>query len=134
MRFAEDYEIYLRLARTHELHYHGELVAEYREHGANMSNNYRGMLAGVFQALDAQEAWVGQDLALRRAIAQGRRTARIHNDAWPRLSRLGEHVRAGRWLRACASALVILIRYPDLFLPLVATRVRRKLWSQDIPA
>jgi hypothetical protein len=39
---------------------------------------------------------------------------------------------AGRWLRACGSAVVILVRYPNLLLPLIVTRVRRKLWSQDI--
>jgi hypothetical protein len=37
---SEDYEMHLRIARDHPVHYHGEEVAEYRRrHGANMTGN-----------------------------------------------------------------------------------------------
>lgn len=127
MHFAEDYELYLRLAREKEIHCHGEVVVEYRLHGTNMSRNHQGMLAGVLRALDAQEKWVRGHPALRRALRKGRRDARRREDGEPGLVRLSEDVRAGRWLRAGGGAFVLLLKYPRLFLRLLGHRLRRAL-------
>jgi glycosyltransferase involved in cell wall biosynthesis len=122
---AEDYELYLRLARTHAWACHGELIAEYRQHDANMSLNSRGMLTGNLRALADQEAWIGGDLLLRRALAAGRRNAWLMHDAAPRLDRLGQEIRARRWLAAIRLAVPFFVRYPRLFLSAVARRLRR---------
>jgi SAM-dependent methyltransferase len=53
-RSCEDYELYMRIARTGVIVSHPTLVAEYRSHGANMSRNHRFMLATALRALDAQ--------------------------------------------------------------------------------
>jgi glycosyltransferase involved in cell wall biosynthesis len=125
MRHAEDYDLYLRLVREHGMYCHGELVAEYRLHGANMSSDHRGMLLGVLQALDAQETWVRGNPALRRAWRRGRRDAWRRYDGEPRLMRLGGQLRAGQRFRALANAATLLIRYPGLLLPVVARRIGR---------
>src|SRR5690606_2420866 len=36
LRGCEDWDMYLRLAREHPAHDHGERVAEYRKHGSNV--------------------------------------------------------------------------------------------------
>ena len=127
LRFAEDYGLYLCLARQLEVHCHGQLVGEYRIHGANMSHNHQGMLAGVLQALEMQEEWLGDDPVLRRALRKGRRTVRLFQDGEPRVARLAEHVHAGHWLRAIGSASVLLLKYPELLLRVVTGRIRRGL-------
>lgn len=127
LRHAEDYELYLRLARKHPSYCHQELIAEYRLHDANMSSNHAGMLLGMLTALDAQRAWIGNDAKLRRALARGMRDARQCYDAEPRLERLREHVRARRWVDATACSAALLMKYPRLALQVMARRARRSL-------
>jgi glycosyltransferase involved in cell wall biosynthesis len=45
LKRCEDYDVYLRLARTSPLASHANTVAEYRWHGGNMSANHRQMLS-----------------------------------------------------------------------------------------
>src|SRR5262249_2515667 len=101
---VEDYELYLRLARDHESFCHGKLIAEYRQHDANMSSNHEGMLRGMLATLDRQDRWIGNDSVLRQALARGRRNAHEQYDWEPRMERLRSHLRARQWLRATACA------------------------------
>jgi glycosyltransferase involved in cell wall biosynthesis len=39
LRAFEDYDLYLRIAKRFPVFHHGELIAEYRRHGANASGN-----------------------------------------------------------------------------------------------
>lgn len=122
--FSEDYEMYLRLVRSHEAWCHRQIVAEYRIHRANMSNNHAGMLVGNLRALDQQERWVGSDPALRRALREGRRNAWVDQDGSGRLVELSGHLRARRWLRAVRSGILLLYKYPRLFLPVLFRRAK----------
>ena len=70
---AEDYDLYLRLARDGAAGRHGAVVAEYRIHGANMSADSALMLRGVLAVLDKQEPWVRGDAERERALGDGRR-------------------------------------------------------------
>jgi SAM-dependent methyltransferase len=45
LKRCEDYDVYLRMARTAPLASHANAVAEYRWHGGNMSSNHREMLS-----------------------------------------------------------------------------------------
>jgi glycosyltransferase involved in cell wall biosynthesis/SAM-dependent methyltransferase len=47
LRRCEDYDVYLRLARSLPVASHPQIVAEYRWHGSNMSSNHREMLGWV---------------------------------------------------------------------------------------
>ena len=122
---SEDYEMYLRVARRYPTWSHQELIAEYRVHGANMSGNHRGMLAGNLLALDRQLAFVRSDPALLRALWEGRRLAWEREDCGPRLDQLGRDVRGGRWFAALGGGLALLYKYPRKFLPILLRRTIR---------
>jgi hypothetical protein len=124
-RFSEDYELYLRMAQRYDSWCHEELIAEYRLHGANMSRDHRGMLAGTLLALARQETFVGSDSTLRRALREGRRLTWEREDGGLRLDTLSGHVRAGRWLKAAWLGGTLLFKYPRLFTPILIRRIRR---------
>jgi len=54
LRRCEDYDVYLRLSHGGHVASHGELVADYRWHGGNMSANDAEMLAWVLNVHDRQ--------------------------------------------------------------------------------
>ncbi len=124
---AEDYELYLRLARGHESFCHRKLVAEYRLHGANMSLDHASMLRAILGALDRQHRWIGNNAELRQALARGRDNAREQYDWEPRMDRLRDHLRARRWFSATGCATTLLVRYPRMFVQVVGRRARRAL-------
>jgi len=127
VRYVEDYDLYLRLSRNHANYCHGELIAEYRYHDANMSADRPGMLREVLRALDEQASWVGNDSALRQALQEGRRWAWERYDGEPRVQRLREHLRAKRWLPATACTATLLVKYPRMFFQVMARRAKRAL-------
>jgi glycosyltransferase involved in cell wall biosynthesis len=47
LRRCEDYDVYLRMSRNHPVANHRQTVAEYRQHGTNMSSNFLEMLRWV---------------------------------------------------------------------------------------
>ncbi|WP_162242933.1 glycosyltransferase [Sphingomonas sp. Leaf412] len=47
LKKCEDYDVYLRLSRTHAIAHHPDIVADYRIHGTNMSGDSRAMLRWV---------------------------------------------------------------------------------------
>jgi dTDP-4-amino-4,6-dideoxygalactose transaminase/glycosyltransferase involved in cell wall biosynthesis len=51
---AADYDLYLRVARRFPIACHGHVVAEYRQHGANMSSNSELMLEAVLRVFQSQ--------------------------------------------------------------------------------
>ena len=51
---AEDYDLYLRITRSHPLCLHGEVVADYRRHGAAMTRNPIRMLSSTVSVLKRQ--------------------------------------------------------------------------------
>lgn len=72
-RRCEDYELFLRVAKTGLIISHERLVADYRKHGQNISNDYPAMLAAALRVLDLQ---LGSGSTatpeVRTAIAAGR--------------------------------------------------------------
>jgi SAM-dependent methyltransferase len=72
-RSCEDYELFMRIAKARPIVSHECLVAEYRRHGQNMSNNRPIMLAAALRALDVQLGSGSTVTAeARLAIAAGR--------------------------------------------------------------
>lgn len=127
MRNTEDYEFYLRLARRHEMHCHGKMVAEYRYHDDQMSADLERILEGMLKNLDLQTEFVGEDRVLLRALKAGRKDARLRYDGEARMERLRKFVRARRWGQATVCAAGLLVRYPRLLLVVVARRVKRAI-------
>lgn len=126
-RCCEDYELYLRLVRSHEAWGHQQVIAEYRIHDANTSRNHAAMLAGNLIALARQAAFTGSDPKLRRALRIGRRIAHERHDGGPRLSALSRSVRSGHWREALRGGAVLLLRYPRVFLPVLFRWMGRTL-------
>jgi glycosyltransferase involved in cell wall biosynthesis len=68
---AADYELYLRLSRQKLLTAHRKVVADYRDHGGNMSGNGLLMLRSTLSVLERQWPHVRGSREYRRAYAEG---------------------------------------------------------------
>lgn len=69
---CEDYDLYLRIARSRPIARGGEMIAEYRRHDANMSRDLVMMLRTALLVLAKQRAVARTTPAHRRAYQQGR--------------------------------------------------------------
>jgi glycosyltransferase involved in cell wall biosynthesis len=70
-RACEDYDLYLRIARQHQVCAHATPVAEYRRHADAMSVDPGRMLAAALAVLDRQRRSVRGDRALEDAVEEG---------------------------------------------------------------
>ena len=73
---AEDYELYLRIARVRPVCSHTAVVAEYRKHKENMSHNSELMLTTTLKVLSSQEDFVAGDAHRQGALRTGLRSWR----------------------------------------------------------
>jgi glycosyltransferase involved in cell wall biosynthesis len=76
LRVAEDYELYLRIAREFPVCCHSTVVAEYRQHRANASHNSELMLTMTLQVLKRQARYIFNDVRRLSAYLEGLRTWR----------------------------------------------------------
>jgi glycosyltransferase involved in cell wall biosynthesis len=76
LRVAEDYELYLRIAREFPVCCHATVVAEYRQHRSNASHNSELMLTMTLQVLKRQARYIFNDLRRLSAYLEGLRTWR----------------------------------------------------------
>ena len=73
LRKCEDYDVYLRLSRSHTIGHHNDIVADYRIHGTNMSANSRKMLQGVETVLRKHRPAIEGDKRYLAAWRDGHR-------------------------------------------------------------
>jgi glycosyltransferase involved in cell wall biosynthesis len=76
LRRAEDYDLYLRMARKYPIGSHSEIVGEYRRHEENVSNDYVAMIRASLLVLDRHKARMATDQASRAAAREGRAKVR----------------------------------------------------------
>jgi glycosyltransferase involved in cell wall biosynthesis len=76
LRRAEDYDLYLRISEKYPIINHWEIVAEYRRHSDNVSNNFPEQLKAVYRVLDKHEARIKPGSTERAALREGRGNAR----------------------------------------------------------
>ncbi len=76
LRVAEDYDLYLRIARDHPICCHPAVVAEYRMHQSNASHNSELMLTMTLGVLRSQARYVRRDARRLFAFLKGVRTWR----------------------------------------------------------
>jgi glycosyltransferase involved in cell wall biosynthesis len=76
LRVAEDYDLYLRIAREYPICCHSTVVAEYRMHQTNTSHNSELMLAMTLQVLRSQARYIRSDARRLFAFLDGLRTWR----------------------------------------------------------
>jgi glycosyltransferase involved in cell wall biosynthesis len=72
-----DYDLYLRISRTHPVAFYDIVVAEYRKHGHNMSDNSAQMLRQALDVLRRQRRHLVTP-ELRQAYREGCRNIRIY--------------------------------------------------------
>ena len=96
-RFAEDYDVYLRLSRCYPIVDHYVEVAEYRQHDGTQSRNTERMLVATLSVL-AQHRPGPDATAAHRAAYRARDNAVWYYDRL--LEAVLEDARDGRWLRA----------------------------------
>src|SRR5215204_3645209 len=119
-----DYDLYLRIARRWLIRRHGTVVAEYRQHGANMTGDAGKMLRSVLKTLRSQREYAKRDELHWEAYKAGLRNwqswygAELIDEV---RSRLGE----GEWRRASSGAWTLL-RYHPRGLALLLRRGRSK--------
>lgn len=75
---CEDYELYLRLSRTHKVACGPEFIADYRMHGRNMSRRYPFMLDWALAALRRQRRAAQGHPDHRQAYRDGIRNWKRH--------------------------------------------------------
>jgi hypothetical protein len=106
---SADYELYLRLARAHPVHEHGEVVAEYRRHRGSMSHDAALMLRTTLQVMRRQRPYL--DTPRReRAYRDGLRAWRtLHGEQI--VEQLRSEWQARRAVRRVARTVAWLARY-----------------------
>jgi len=67
-----DYDLYLRIASSYPIHFHGAKVAEWRQHSTNTSRNSLMMLKSCMRVLNAQSEKVRDDPQLNKALKLGK--------------------------------------------------------------
>src|SRR5215472_11742468 len=127
LRACEDYDLYLRIAREYPVRCHGCVVADYRQHQANMSRDPEFMLKWALAVHRAQYEYVKGYPKLELAYAEGDRYLReYYGDQIFR--HLGARFRISpvdlSSVRCLAS---VLLQYP--FSKVSTARVRAKLES-----
>ncbi len=72
-----DYDLYLRISRNHPVAFHDMVVAEYRKHGHNMSDNSAQMIRQALAVLRRQRPHLATR-ELRQAYRDGRQNIRLY--------------------------------------------------------
>jgi glycosyltransferase involved in cell wall biosynthesis len=136
LRVAEDYELYLRIARNHAIYCHREVVAEYRLHKANVSHNSELMLTMTLQVLQGQTQYVLRDFSRLFAFLEGTRRWRKQygRQLAAELARSMKTLRAGQLRR---KLLLLAGNYPQGLIILLLLRIMptlgRESSDRDIP-
>jgi glycosyltransferase involved in cell wall biosynthesis len=114
---AADWDLYLRIARRFPVHHHGELVAEYRWHGANMSGDPALMLSSTVTVLRSQRDHVKGNGQYEEAWKRGIKLFQEHN-GMNLAQEIRSRVRRQEWKRTLKDV-VVLGRYFPQGLPLL---------------
>ena len=109
LKSCEDYDLYLRIARRFPVYHHHHLAAEYRWHGANMTNNSGRMLKSAMRVLRSQWPYFRVEPEYVRACRLGIRFWRNYFGGLV-VTRLRKNVGEKRW-RLVAQNLLTLVRF-----------------------
>ena len=123
LRVCEDYELYLRIARQSSVYRHEKVVAEYRRHTENMTQDFALMLKTAIEVLRSQRPYILRDKRRKEAYKTG---VRSWQDWYGVLlaRKVWAHARQREWKRAVGDLLILTRYYPGVF-----ARALRKLVS-----
>jgi glycosyltransferase involved in cell wall biosynthesis len=108
---SADYDLYLRIAREYPVHQHSEVVAEYRQHGTNMTPDPAVMLKAVVTILQGQRPYVRGKRQYKRAYKAGISSWRGHYGD-PLVQEVQDRLWKRDWGAAVKGLLVLLQYYP----------------------
>src|SRR5215207_9859205 len=112
---AEDYELYLRVASEFPIHKHGELVLDYRQHGANTSRDSARMLRDTLKVLHSQRERVRGGKVYEEAYKHGIKSWQsLYGNAL--LKDVLVHARKREWKQGLWEMLVLIRHDPGVFL------------------
>ena len=108
---AADYELYLHIARHHPVFDHGQVVAHYRKHAANMSGNAARMLKETLEVVWSQRPFLEGDEASLVAYREG---CRLWQDFYGTqlADEIRTDVRHGDWMSATSKAAALAEYHP----------------------
>ncbi|MFQ4139750.1 glycosyltransferase [Nodosilinea sp. PGN35] len=107
LKSCEDYDLYLRIAKSFPVYRHDYITAEYRRHESNMTYNSSRMLNAALTALRSQWPYVRDHSSYRRAYCAGLRFWRGYFGKQS-LERLIGTLRTGNVIGAIANFMALL--------------------------
>ena len=108
---AEDYDLYLRIARHHRIWCHDQVIAEYRQHDTSTSHKPMLMLRSSLSVIRAQQEAVSGDPPAERAWRQGIRNLQ-HKYGEQLITAVRRHWRAREWKYAASGLTGLLLYHP----------------------
>jgi SAM-dependent methyltransferase len=128
-----DYDLYLRIARTFPVCCHDQVVAEYRQHGANMTLNAALMLASTLTVLHTQWRYVKGNQQFRAAYKSGLKLGQEYYGAQV-VEEVRSHILASEWSAMLRGIWVLLRYYPRGFFPVLRTGFLKLTRRRDTSA
>jgi glycosyltransferase involved in cell wall biosynthesis len=106
-----DYDLYLRITRQFPIYWHGQIIAEYRQHAANMTRNPALMLKSVLHVLRSQWKEVSRNAEYKKAYKVG---WKVWQDYYGEqlVSKVRSQCREHEWKQALSGILTLLRYYP----------------------
>ncbi len=109
---AEDFDLYLRIARQHPIFCHDEFVLEYRQHSGSTSRRAALMLRSVLKVVKRQRTWVKGDPGLEDAWREGVRYFQKELGERTVMS-IRRQLRNGAWAEIWPAAWALARFYPE---------------------
>jgi len=104
---ASDYDLYLRIARKFAISFHTDIVAEYREYGDSMSNNFQLMSNHVAKVLQSQLKEVSGNRSHEEACRTGIKFYQHHYRTTIIIDRMRSSARKKDWRGALWNMLLL---------------------------
>lgn len=111
---AEDYDLYLRIARHQRIRCHDQVVAEYRQHDTSTSRQPMLMMRSTLTVMHGQRAIVKGDPRAERALRHGIRNWRQQYGE-QLMDNVRRQLRAHEWRQAFSALLWLLTYHPRGF-------------------
>ena len=126
---AEDYDLYLRIARDHRIWCHDQVVAEYRQHNTSTSRKPMLMMRSALSVMHGQRAAVKGDPLAEQALRQG---IRHWQNAYGEqlMNAVRKQLRAGEWRSAIPALVGLLQCHPAGFLHHAGRKLSRVALGQ----
>jgi glycosyltransferase involved in cell wall biosynthesis len=146
LRYLEDYELCLRVARATQVGFHSEPLARYRIHERNLSHEIEPMLIEWLRLIDSLEDRIGALTGAQATVVEAERRRLCVDLAWRALRhrdlsgadewmrRAGRHGPAARMLRVRALRLTLGVLPASVAEALLRLLPRRKLYGVQIEA